>query len=264
VTGVPLPPACGEVASSRTLGGGDIARTWRVTTTTGRDLVVKQTPYDARLEADGLLALAAAGAPVPEVVHADAAVLVMTAVSGRPDWAGLGARLAAVHATTGTDFGWDRDNVIGPLPQPNGPMPHWGEFFATRRVRPWLDAPALPRPVRARLEVACAGPLPDLLDHDPPAALVHGDLWSGNVVDGAYLIDPAVHRADRELDLAFARVFGGFPPEFFDAYQAAWPLPAGWQDRLPALQLHHLLVHVKLFGSGYVGAVVTRLEQLGW
>jgi fructosamine-3-kinase len=261
---VPLPADVGTVARATPLSGGDIAAAWRVTTTDGTDLVVKRTPYDPDLEAEGLRALGAAGAPVPEVVDVRDDVLVMTAVAGRPDWARLGGALAEVHRTTGPAFGWDRDNVIGPLLQPNGRMDDWGAFFTERRVRAWLDAPALPADVRRRLDRACDGPLPDLLDHGPPASLIHGDLWSGNVVDGAFLIDPAVHHADRELDLAFARLFGGLPDTFFAAYADAWPLDAGWERRRPALQLHHLLVHVTLFGGGYVGAVVARLEALGW
>lgn len=260
----PLPAALGTVARAQRLGGGEIAATWRVETTDGARLVVKRTPYDATLEAEGLRALGAAGAPVPAVHHADTDVLVMDLVSGVPDWPALGAAVAAVHRSTGPAFGWDRDNVIGPLPQPNARLDAWGEFYAERRIRPWLDAAALPAHVRDRLRRALDGPLPDLVDHAPAASLVHGDLWSGNVIDGAYVIDPAVHHADRELDLAYARLFGGLPERFFAGYTDAWPLDDGWQRRRPALQLHHLLVHVKLFGAGYVGSVVERLDTLGW
>ncbi|MDX1619795.1 MAG: fructosamine kinase family protein, partial [Nitriliruptorales bacterium] len=176
----------------------------------------------------------------------------------------LGRSLAAVHRTTTDRFGWERDNVIGPLPQSNRWDEDWGRFFAEQRIGPWLDADALPSPARQRLVSACEGPLQSLLDHHPAPSLIHGDLWSGNVVDGAYLIDPAVHYADRELELAFAALFGGIPDAFWRGYEAAWPLPTGWEDRRPALQLYHLLVHVELFGSGYVGQVERRLDRLGW
>jgi fructosamine-3-kinase len=101
------------------------------------------------------------------------------------------------------------------------------------------------------------------LDHDAGPSLVHGDLWSGNIVDGRALIDPAVSFSDREIDLAFATVFGGIPSDFFAGYVEAWPLDPGWERRRPALQLYHLLVHVELFGEGYVPMVTTRLDQLG-
>lgn len=222
---------------------------------------VKTTAYDARLEAEGLAALAAAGAPVPEVMSVDEHRLVLRTVSGRPVWRSLGGAVANAHRVTNDTFGWHRDNVIGSLPQHNERHDHWPTFYIERRLRPWM--PALPTAVRHRLEDLCAGPLPDLLDHDVSPSLLHGDLWSGNVVDGTWLIDPAVSYGDRELDLAFASVFGGIPTDFFDGYQQEWPLDSGWQRRRPALQLYHLVVHVELFGRSYVPMVEARIEALG-
>lgn len=235
----------------------------RRTTVDGRAVVVKEPPYDATTEAVGLRALGAAGARVPRVLEATPARLVMEHVTGDGDWAACGRRLATVHRTTGAAFGWERDGVIGPLPMANTPSEDWPRFYAAHRVLPWLGD--LPDVLAGRLGAAIEdGRLTDLLDHDTPASLVHGDLWSGNVVGGEWLIDPAVHRADRELDLAMARLFGGFPTAFFAAYEDVWPLDDGWRDRLPALQLFHLLVHVRLFGGGYVRQVATRLDALGW
>jgi fructosamine-3-kinase len=260
----PLPGGLGAVRTASRLGGGDIATPWRAVLADGREVVVKQTPYPAQLESEGLRALAAAGAPVPEVLAVEGDLLVMAFVRGTPDWEGLGAALAQVHRTTASAFGWHRDNRIGPLVQPGGWFDDWPGFYAEQRLRPLLATPGLPGPLRARLERALEGPLQALLATDPPASLVHGDLWSGNVVDGRWLIDPAVHHADRELDLAFAEVFGGFPAAFFRAYEGTWPLTEGWQERRPALQLWHLLVHVRLFGGSYAGEVASRLDALGW
>lgn len=241
-----------------------IADVWRGELADGRPVVVKVTDYDAALEADGLEALAAAGAPVPTVHAVDSSVLVMSYVSGPPMWRELGATLAAVHGHEGEEFGWYQDNVIGPLPQDNTPRTSWGEFYVEQRIRPWLHIAALPESVRRRLSGACDGPLADLLEHGGNPSLVHGDLWSGNIVAGRAIIDPAVHRADREFELAFADLFGGIPHDFWRGYLEAWPLDAGWERRRPALQLYHLLVHVELFGQGYVGAVIQRLDRLGW
>jgi fructosamine-3-kinase len=257
------------------MAGGSICEVHEVRLADGRAAVVKETPYPAEVEADGLAALAAAGAPVPEVLACEGRMLVLAKVGvgsadgGSPAgrWAALGARLAEVHATSaaaGELFGWPRQNRIGPLLQDNTEDGDWARFYAERRIRPHLDAPALPAEVRLRLERALDGPLAALLPPAPPASLIHGDLWSGNVVDGCWLVDPAVQRADRELELAFAAVFGGIPPPFWDAYAATWPLADGWEERRPALQLHHLLVHVRLFGAAYVGAVTARLDALRW
>lgn len=240
-----------------------IADVWRGQLEDGRAVVVKATDYDATLEAEGLEALAAAGAPVPTVLAVDASTLVMSHVSGPPRWRELGATLAAVHGHRGERFGWHQDNVIGPLPQDNTERESWSEFYIEQRLRPWLDTSDLPASVRRRLRAACDGPLPELLEHGAAPSLVHGDLWSGNIVAGRALIDPAVHHADREFELAFAALFGGIPDDFWEGYHGTWPLDAGWQRRRPALQLYHLLVHVELFGAGYAASVVQRLDQLG-
>lgn len=255
----PMPDGLPAVARATPLGGGDIGRVWRAELVDGRAVVIKATPYDAELEAEGLRALGDAGGPVPAVLAVDAGVLVLEHVTGPPDWAGLGAALAGVHSHHGPAFGWHRDNVIGPLPQANGWLPTSGSFVVERRVRPYLHL--LPIEVAHRLAAACDGPLPDLLDaHDPAPSLVHGDLWTGNILDGRWLIDPAVHHADRETDLAMLTLFGQPPQAFWAGYDAVAPLPDGWERRRGALQLPPLLVHVRLFGAGYVPGVVRALE----
>ena len=103
-----------------------------------------------------------------------------------------------------------------------------------------------------------------VLDHDVVPSLVHGDHWTGNVVGGQWLIDPSVHHADRELDLAMLRVFGGAPESFFAAYDEALPLDDGWERRVPALQLYYLVFHVHRFGGGYVARTAGLLDELGW
>lgn len=265
----PLPDDLGVVETSTRLHGGDVATAWRVTTTSGDAFVVKRTPYDPDLEAEGLRALAAAGAPVPTVHHVDTDVLVMDHVSGTPDLEGLGAALARAHDPArapggGDGFGWHRDNLLGTTTQHNALATDWASFVVTCRIEPYLSVPALPRAVAERLRRACDGPLLTLLDHDVAPSLVHGDLWPGNVVDGRWLVDPAVHRADAEVDLAAAALFGGMPDAFERGYRAVRPLDGGWQQRRPALQLPHLLAHVAMFGSSWVSGVTARLDLLGW
>jgi fructosamine-3-kinase len=174
----------------------------------------------------------------------------------------LGTTLAEVHRSTAATFGWPRDNLIGALPQCNAPLGHWPTFYVERRIRPLLAH--LPDDLRGRLDRACDGPMVDLIDHDTVPSLVHGDLWSGNILAGRWLIDPAVHHADREFELAFAALFGGLPPRLLDGYLQAFPLDEGWQRRRPALQLYHLLVHVAMFGPTWLTGVRQRLDTLGW
>lgn len=237
----------------------------RVTTEDGLTLAVKHTRYDARLEAHGLRLLEEAGAPVPPVLEVDADRLVMPWVDGPADWEHLGRTLAQVHGTTSSVFGLDRDNLIGGLQQRNTPQSTWGGFFADTRILDHLHDPSIPGDLADRLRTACDGPLQSLLEaHRPIPSLIHGDLWAGNVVAGRWLIDPAVAYADREMELAFMTMFGGIPQRMFDAYLDEWPLADGWEVRRPALRLHHLLVHVRLFGGVYVSQLAKTLERLRW
>lgn len=229
----------------------------------GRSVVVKETDYDAHLEADGLRALADAGAPVPDVVEVSASRLVLAEVGGPADWEGLGRALARCHGATADLYGYSLDNVIGPLPQVNTWAVNWPAFYARHRLEPHLDA--LTPDLRHRLAAAIEdGRLAGLLEHGQVPSLIHGDLWSGNIVAGRWLIDPAVCFADREMDRAFADLFGGIPQAMWDAYEQVWPFDPGRDRRRPALQLYHLLIHVRLFGGGYESMVAERLNQLGW
>lgn len=262
MSGPPALPDGLAIVTASPLGGGDTARCWRVRLEDGTSAVVKHTPYDATLEAEGLTVLEAAGAPVPQVLAVSASTLVLEHVQGAADWEALGAALADVHGHRGDTFGWHRDGVIGPLPRDDTPTASSGAFVVERRLRPLLDE--LPVGLAARLAEACDGPIPELLDaHAPAPSLVHGDLWAGNVVDGRWLIDPAVHHADRETDLAMLTLFGGPPEPFWSGYLGVAPLADGWERRRPLLQLHPLLVHVRLFGAGYVPAVARALDDAG-
>jgi fructosamine-3-kinase len=254
-----LPPAVAATA----LTGGDVADTWRVTLSDDRDVVVKTGSTDARLEAEGLDALRTAGGTVPVVLAVDRDVLVLEHVAGRGDPRTFGRMLADVHATTATDFGWHRDNVIGPLPQRNDHSTDWPTFLASQRLAPHLGVlpPDLARRLRSAID---DGRLAGELDHDPAPSLVHGDLWSGNVLGWRWLIDPAVHYADREVDLAMLELFGDLPPAFLDGYTEVAPLPAGVARRRLVLQLVPLLVHVRLFGASYLGGIEQRMRRLGW
>lgn len=231
----------------------------------GRPVVVKHTDWDPSLEAEGLAALADAGGAVVEVIEVGADHLVLADLSdagpaSRSDWEAFGAMLAEVHATTGPHHGWTRDNVLGAVAQPNEPHQDWPTFFWDQRIAPHLEV--LPDGVSHRIRRSRAV-VHDRLDHGPARSLVHGDLWAGNVLGGRWMIDPAVAWSDRELDLAFAAVFGGLPEVMFEAYDAAWPRDDGWRDREPILQLYHLMVHVRMFGAAYVPAVIERLDRAG-
>jgi fructosamine-3-kinase len=104
-----------------------------------------------------------------------------------------------------------------------------------------------------------------LAGHCPPASLLHGDLWHGNVgftPAGPVLYDPAAYYGDRETDLAMTELFGGFPPAFYAAYDAAWPRDSGYAQRKDLYNLYHVLNHLNLFGSGYLHQAQTLVARL--
>jgi fructosamine-3-kinase len=259
------PSRLAALTATRPLGGGFICRTVRGRLADGRDVVVKRCPYPAEVEADGLRALAAAGAPVPAVLGVAGHVLVMRHVAGPPDWAGLGRAIAGMHRCVGGRFGWHRDNFAGATVQHNAWCDDWPTFYVERRVRVHLAHADLPEPLRQRLERACDGPLQALLPPHPPASLTHGDLWMANVVEGRWLIDPAVSFADRELELAYMQLSDSLPRELFEAYDDEWPPDASYPQRRPALQLHKFLNNVRHFGPDrYLPRIRAVLDTYGW
>lgn len=271
-----------DVLSARPVGGGCINQGTALRTTRGDFFLKWNRRADHRffgVEAEGLEALATSGsARVPSVIAAsgpddEVAWLLLEWIEegrpGREGWTRLGRELAALHRDAGPGgpggrFGWGGDNLIGSLPQPNGWSDDWAGFWAERRIRPLareLRARGAFSATQAAVVEAVAERAGELLG--PAAAadgpsLLHGDLWSGNVLfarDGApVLIDPAVYVGHREVDLAMADLFGGFSGAFREAYEDAWPLQPGHRRRRPAYQLYPLLVHARLFGGGYAAS----------
>jgi fructosamine-3-kinase len=263
--GVDWPLGLPPLASSQPLKGGFICSTTRGRLADGREVVVKRCPYPAEVEADGLAALAAAGAPVPAVLGVAHNVLVLERVGGPPDWPALGRAIARLHRRTGDRFGWHRDNFQGMTRQHNAWSDDWPSFYVECRVQVHLADPKVPAQLRRRLERACEGPLPALLRPRPPASLTHGDLWVANVVEGRWLVDPAVSFADRELELAYMQLSNSLPAELLAAYLKAWPPDPGYARRRPALQLHKFLNNIRHFGPDrYVPRIEAILDGYGW
>ena len=262
------------VVATAPVAGGDISTATRLRLSNGTTALMKTLPHAPdgffAAEAAGLRWLAEAspdgGAHVPDVLGVDHECLIIRWVEpgkNSVDAAtALGRSLAATHATGAASFGLERDGFIGRLPMPNRPTDTWAEFYAARRVLPYLklarDRGAASAEDAAAIE-ALLPRLGDLVPEEPPARL-HGDLWNGNVlwgVDGqAWLIDPATYGGHREVDLTMLALFG-LPhlPRVLDAYAeaaaATRPLADGWEDRVALHQVFPLLVHACHFGGGY-------------
>lgn len=255
------------VVSTAPVAGGDVATATKLRLADGTQALMKTLPHCPDTffpsEARGLAWLAeAGGVRVPEVLAVESDCLILRWIEpGRPTGdtaAELGHALAATHRAGADSFGLHEDGFIARLPLPNGPAPTWAEFFATRRVLPYLklahDRGSVDERHVATVERALAR-VATIVPEEPPARL-HGDLWTGNVLwshDGrAWVIDPAAYGGHREMDLAMLALFG-LPhlERLQEAYVEAHPLADGWEERIGLHQLFPLLVHACLFGGGY-------------
>ena len=270
----------GDETAPRAVGGGDISAAWRLDSGSG-PVFVKTGPASSyemfSAEAEGLVELAAPGAiRVPRViacgVEDDSAYLALEWLAfdrpTRTTETRLGEQLAELHRTTSERYGWHRDNTIGLTPQHNDASDDWVGFFREHRLGFQL---------RLAADNGYTGSLQEdgarlmkrmsvfFADYVPEASLLHGDLWGGNWAscDGEPVIfDPAVYYGDRETDLAMTRLFGGFGTAFYEAYESNSPLAAGHRARCDLYQLYHVLNHLNLFGSGYLGRAQALIRSL--
>jgi fructosamine-3-kinase len=265
------------VRSATAMGGGCIAPVFRVTLDDGCEVVVKSGTGLA-IEAWMLVWLAEhTSAPVPRVLHAAENILVLSLLDGDSSGlsakaeAELGAIVADLHGVHGRTFGFERDTVIGGLHQPNPPTSRWRAFFRDHRLLHMAGeagrAGRLPARARSRID-ALAGRLERWIDDDMTPAAIHGDLWGGNIVSSndriTGLIDPALYYADPEIELAFMTLFGSVGDRFFRSYGERIALrPGFFEARRDLYNLFPLLVHVRLFGGGYVAQVERTLDRFG-
>ncbi|HEU0225184.1 MAG TPA: fructosamine kinase family protein [Steroidobacteraceae bacterium] len=229
-------------------------------------------------ELDGLARLAQAGAIRVPQVHGIAANdtgawielewLDLHPADAASD-ARMGKALARLHAVTAPAFGLACDNAIGATPQPNTLSDDWPVFWRDRRLAFQLDLAAA-NGYRGRLQDRgrkLLEAVPAFFgSYRPQPSLLHGDLWGGNramLVDGSPVIyDPAVYYGDRECELAMTRLFGGFGPRFYAAYDQAWPPDPGRAARQDLYNLYHVLNHLNLFGGGYRAQAESMVERL--
>ncbi len=213
---------------------------------------------------------------IPQVVDVDAAnsiayiLMEMISDGAKTDlfWDNLGRGLAQLHRHSETMHGLDQDNFIGALAQENKYKTSWPDFFIENRLEVQLKLAT----EKQLIEIPFAQKfrkiykrLREMLPEDKPA-LLHGDLWSGNILpteDGAAsLIDPAVYYGSREIEIAFTHLFGGFDQRFYRAYEESYPLESGFSERIPVYNLYPLLVHANMFGAGYLSSVEEVVNRL--
>ncbi|MFQ5972241.1 MAG: fructosamine kinase family protein, partial [Alphaproteobacteria bacterium] len=256
------------VESVERLPGGCIGDVFKVSYAGAAPVVAKIGGAGSGLAVEGWMLRYLAertNLPVPRVIEMSDELLVMDYVEadGSLDAEAEGhaaALLAELHDVAGPRFGFERDTLIGGLRQPNDQSASWRDFFAVRRLGYMAeqanDAGRLPDATRRRVE-AVAARLDRWIDEPPQPALIHGDVWGGNVLCGATgagnriaaFLDPAIYHADPEIELAFSTLFGTFGEAFFAVYGERRPIRPGFFElRRDLYNLYPLLVHVRLFG----------------
>jgi fructosamine-3-kinase len=267
------------ITGSTRLLGGCIGEVYRVQLSDDRSVVVKVAAgAAARLSIEGFMLryLAARGLPVPEVLVCDDDLLVMEYVEGRSSFSADAQRhaaelLAALHGVTGPAHGFESATLIGGLEQPNPWTDSWLEFFGRWRLVYMAEQAA----GAGKLAAASVGRVAKLADRlgdwlkEPHApALIHGDVWTTNVLaDGNRItafLDPAISYADPEIELAFITLFSTFGEPFFERYGELRPIrPGFWERRRDLYNLYPLLVHARLFGGGYAADMERVLDRFG-
>jgi len=265
------------IENIQSVSGGSINQAAKITTADGQKFFLKwnnSAPEDMfAKEQRGLelLAEADSGLQLPVVIGVGSNFIVMTFIAeGSPDsdsHTELGRKLAALHQQTADQYGLDHHNYIGKLPQSNTLHDDWVDFFINERLQPQLrmavDGGKLSSSISGNFKKLYKQ-LPNMLTDEPPG-LLHGDLWGGNYffdADGEPAIyDPAAYYGNREIELAFTHLFGGFSTTFYDAYNEAWPLQPSFANRKDIYNLYPLLVHTNLFGGSYARQVENIVQR---
>lgn len=180
----------------------------------------------------------------------------------------LGRGLAMLHKTSAPAFGFHVPTYCGTTEQPNPWTPNWTELYAQHRLGHLaraLTAKGALDPKDSRRFAQLIERLPQLIESDEPPALIHGDLWSGNVLTTssgcAALVDPSSSFSHREAELGMMTLFGGFSSRAYDSYSEVYPLEPGWKDRNPLYQLYHVANHALIFGGAYVQQTMTLVRR---
>lgn len=253
-----------EIAEYATLSGGSLSQVYRLTLLNGESVIAKGGP-DPATEANMLNALRDAGAPAPRLLAFDERWLIIEELpsDGRLSdaWPDVGRCVAELHATRGSSYGWRSDYAFDHVKIPNTYCVNWPDFWATSRLLPHVDH--IQSSVAQRVETVAAK-IHELLPAAPACALLHGDLWGGNLLVSnsrvSGLIDPACYFGHCEVDLAMLSLFDDPGDGFYREYG---PLEQGYQDRAAIYSLWPALVHLRLFGDGYLSMTDGFLSSIG-
>jgi protein-ribulosamine 3-kinase len=267
--------------SAKGVGGGSINETYRLETPDGR-LFCKVNSSSAfpglfALEKSGLEELAKQKLiRTPGVIDCfewnSYQVLLLEWISEghRSDkfWNSFGTQLAALHKITRDKYGAHENNYMGSVPQDNSSSTNWPDFLEKQRLIPMMylcsDKKLLTKNHREQFHKIIKH-LPEIFESSHCPSLQHGDLWSGNFMcdenSQPVLIDPAVYYGHPSVDLAMTTLFGGFHSLFYDSYHYISPFPSNYREQWKVCNLYPLLIHLYLFGSGYLRQIESILNE---
>lgn len=278
-----------RIVSKRPVYGGDINESYRLSLSDGKALFMKcNSPANISFfeaEAKGLNALENThtinipkvyGIGTDNITGKSFLLMEYLEASQKIEkyWEVFGHELAKLHRTAITAlsdkdknlvFGFEDDNYIGATPQKNTPTKNWVEFFRTCRLYPQIQMADWYFDTKIRKQfIKLMDNLESYLTEPEFPSLIHGDLWIGNAVCGpdgkAWILDPAAYVGHFEAELAMTELFGGYPDYFYQAYNDTNPINSGYNDRKDLYNLYHLLNHLNLFGSSYLGSVKRILD----
>jgi len=183
----------------------------------------------------------------------------------------IGVALAKLHKCTNRYFGYSYDNTIGEMPQYNAvnqSITSWSYFFWKYRllfqIKYALKNKRINRNEYTKL-LLIKSKLKNLFSSSIKPSLLHGDLWTGNVIsgkNGPVFIDTSCYYGHSEADLALTYMFGGFNNDFYSSYEVYSPLESGYEQRKPIYMLYHYLNHLNIFSRSYHAGVLSCTDQI--
>lgn len=269
-----------EIISVTPVGGGDVNQAYKLTTSDDTYFLLVQPNHDADFyagEIAGLEEFATANILAPRVIangeiHGDAYLLITYLSNGIGSQADLGRLVAKLHRHHNPDgtFGFDTDYEGTAITFDNSWTESWSDLFINRRLDKLKDE-IIKQHLWSAAELAEFNHVRQIIinqltDHKSEPSLLHGDLWGGNYlftdIGQPALIDPAAIYGDREFDLGVTTVFGGFDSDFYKAYNEAYPLSEGADQRMKFYRLYYLMVHLVKFGDMYANSVQSEMNQI--